>query len=100
MIHKLILILLITLTISANTDERVLSGVVKDAHTVKPLKGVKVEFKQGNVTLKTTTDKYGKYSLKITSVNGSVQFSKTSYRSITVKTGDQKIINIMLHNSH
>lgn len=81
-------------TIVIRSQQHVVTGVVTDSATGKPLVGVTVQEKQ---TVNTAvTDGSGQYSIQVASDNAVLEFTSIGYKSYSVVVGSKEKIDVVL----
>lgn len=90
----LLLILPLLLTLTAWSQERLVTGTVTDGADGLPIPGVNVVVE--GTTKGTTTDVDGNYSLQLLPDENTLVFSFVGFASQTIEVGTQTVINVVL----
>jgi Ca-activated chloride channel family protein len=99
---KLLLFFTIILSLeqytTVNAQDRTISGTVTDKTSGSPLVGASVSYEDvsGSLSLKAVSDPQGNYNIKISESVKELVFAYLNYRTINVKVGKLKIINVQM----
>jgi Ca-activated chloride channel family protein len=99
---KLLLFFTIILSLEQNTtvdaQDRTISGRVTDKTSGSPLVGASVSYEDvsGSLRVKAVSDQQGNYNIKISESVKELVFAYLNYKTINVKVGKLKIINVQM----
>jgi Ca-activated chloride channel family protein len=83
---------------TVNAQDRTISGTVTDKTSGSPLVGASVSYEDvsGSLSVKAVSDQQGNYNIKISESVKELVFAYLNYRTINVKVGKLKIINVQM----
>ncbi len=93
--NKSLLVIIALLFSFCTISQTLITGKIVDAVSRQPLEAANVQT-EGNTNVKTLTDQYGNFSIKVSSDNAMLTASYIGYKSISINIAGKKEIKIEL----